>query len=377
MDFIALILAIIAIVLAVKVRSRVILLERHVGVANSASPITPAPAFPKSAATASPAPQPHPATGARPWEPEAFVTAPANQVRRDTAASAPPPPPSAPEPPAKSFEERFGVNWVVWIGGVALALGGIFMVQYSIEAGLLGPGVRIFLAGLFATALVAAGEWTRRREFSLGLANVPTAHIPSILTAAGTTVAFATIYAAYALYGFLSPAAAFVLLAIVALATLAAALLHGPWLAALGQVGAFVAPMLVSTPEPNYWALYLYLAIVTAASFALARARLWRWLAITAVAFSVLWAFPGIVDIPFAETSAVAVYLLIGFALVATMLVSGLLYGPESDGRIDAVSSGALAAYLFATAILVLARGHDALTSTAFSLVMVGTIAIA
>jgi uncharacterized membrane protein len=250
-------------------------------------------------------------------------------------------------------------------------------VQYSIEAGLLGPGVRIFLAGLFATALVAAGEWTRRREFSLGLANVPTAHIPSILTAAGTTVAFATIYAAYALYGFLSPAAAFVLLAIVALATLAAALLHGPWLAALGQVGAFVAPMLVSTPEPNYWALYLYLAIVTAASFALARARLWRWLAITAVAFSVLWAFPGIVDIRFAETSAVAVYLLIGFALVATMLISGLLYGPESDGRIDAVSSGALAAYLFAAAILVLARGHDALALTTFTLLMVGTIAIA
>ena len=81
------------------------------------------------------------------------------------------------------------------------------------------------------------------------------------------------------------PGTAFVLLGIVALATLAAALLHGPWLAALGQLGAFVAPLLVSTAQPNYWALYLYLAVVTAASFALARARLWRWLAITAVAF--------------------------------------------------------------------------------------------
>src|SRR4051794_31854186 len=263
MDFIALILASIAIVLAVKMRSRVIVLERHIGLANSALPIAPDAAFPDSATTASPAPRPEPATDAKLSAPEAFVAAPVDQMLKDTSASTPAPPPFAPEPPAMSFEERFGVNWVVWIGGLALALGGIFMVQYSIEAGLLGPGVRIFLAGLFATALVAAGEWTRRREFSLGLANVPTAHIPSILTAAGTTVAFATIYAAYALYGFLSPAAAFVLLAIVALATLAAALLHGPWLAALGQVGAFVAPMLVSTPEPNYWALYLYLAIVT------------------------------------------------------------------------------------------------------------------
>ena len=79
------------------------------------------------------------------------------------------------------------------------------------------------------------------------VANVPTAIIPSMLTAAGTTVAFATIYAAYALYGFLVPGTAFVLLGIVALATLAASLLHGPALAALGQLGAFVAPLLVST----------------------------------------------------------------------------------------------------------------------------------
>ena len=173
----------------------------------------------------------------------------------------------------------------MWIAGLALALGGIFMVQYSIEAGLIGPGVRVFLGGLLAPALITAGEWMRRTEFSLPVASVPTASMPAMLTAAGTTVAFATVYAAYALYGFLGPASAFVLLGIVALATLAAALLHGPWLAALGQLGAFVAPLLVATAQPNYWALYLYLAVVTAASFALARTRLWRWLAISAVVF--------------------------------------------------------------------------------------------
>src|SRR5204862_4975942 len=102
-------------------------------------------------------------------------------------SSAPPPPP--PEP-AKSFEERFGASWVVWIGGLALALGGIFMVQYSIEAGLIGPGVRVFLGGLLATALVVAGEWLRRKDVAIGIGNLPAAHIPSILTAAGTTVAY-------------------------------------------------------------------------------------------------------------------------------------------------------------------------------------------
>jgi uncharacterized membrane protein len=80
---------------------------------------------------------------------------------------------------------------------------------------------------------------------------------------------------------FYRPGAAFILLGIVALLTLAAALLHGPALAGLGVVGALVTPLLVASDKPDYWALYIYIAIVTAAAFALARARLWRWLAVT------------------------------------------------------------------------------------------------
>ena len=37
--------------------------------------------------------------------------------------------------PGKSFEESFGTRWVVWVGGVALALGGIFLVQLLDRAG--------------------------------------------------------------------------------------------------------------------------------------------------------------------------------------------------------------------------------------------------
>ncbi len=183
---------------------------------------------------------------------------------------------------------------MVWVGGLTLALGGFFMVRYSIEAGLLGPGVRTIMGGLFALALLAAGEWTRRKESISEIAALPIANIPAILTAAGTAVAFATVYAAYALYGFLVPATAFILLGLVALGTLAAALLHGPALAGLGVVGAFMTPVLVSSGNPDYWALYIYLAIVTAAAFGLARVRLWRWLAVTTIVFTLLWTFPGL-----------------------------------------------------------------------------------
>ena len=49
-------------------------------------------------------------------------------------AAAPPPRPAPP-----TIETALGTRWAVWVGGLALALGGIFLVRYSIEAGIFGP----------------------------------------------------------------------------------------------------------------------------------------------------------------------------------------------------------------------------------------------
>src|SRR3954466_3215130 len=184
MEFLAAVVAIVALFLALKLRKRVTALELRIAEfgglqaaapqsAREIPPVTEPPfAAPEPAQAAAPAPEL--STGERRLE-GAFDAVPG----ADSGAT---PPPSEPPPPAKSFEERFGASWVVWIGGLALALGGIFLVQYSIEAGLGGPGVRIFLGFLLAAALVAAGEWTRRNDLAEGFAGVPTAHIPSILT---------------------------------------------------------------------------------------------------------------------------------------------------------------------------------------------------
>lgn len=274
------------------------------------------------------------------------------------------------------FERRFGTQWVVWIGGLALALGGIFLVRYSIEAGLFGPGLRVLFGALLALVLVALGELARRREIISGIAQVKTAHIPSILTAAGTTVAYADIYAAYALYEFLSPAGAFVLLGLVALATLAAALVHGPALAGLGLIGAYVTPALVGGTQPNYWALYIYLAVVTAAAYALARMRLWRWLAITAASFALFWMLAGLFDAN--AIAAHAFHAIVGFALASAFIVAGFLYGPPAErGRFDLVSCGVLAGYLFGTFLLVLANRHDAMAVMTLLVLCAATIAVA
>lgn len=292
-------------------------------------------------------------------------------------SSAPPPPPPPLPQPDRGFEETVGTRWVVWIGGLTLALGGFFMVRYSIDAGLLGPGVRTILGGLFALALLAAGEWTRRTESISEIEALPIANIPAILTAAGTAVAFATVYAAYALYGFLVPATAFVLLGMVAMGTLAAALLHGPALAGLGVVGAFATPVLVSSDKPDFWALYVYLAIVTAAAFGLARVRLWRWLAVTTIGFALLWTLPCLSCGP-SMVAPHAFHVLAGFVLAAMLVVCGFMFGPPAnEGEIEPISSGSLAAYLVGATLIVLSSFHADAAMIAFGLLVAGSLIVA
>lgn len=292
---------------------------------------------------------------------------------------------SPPEPPPHrgrnlgDFERSFGTQWVVWIGGVALALGGIFLVRYSIEQGYFGPGLRVIGGAILALVLIGLGELALRREIVSGLADIPNAaHIPSILTAAGTTCAYADVYAAHAVYHFLPSALAFLLLGAVALATLAAALRHGAALAGLGLVGAYVTPLLVNSIEPNYWALYIYLAVVTAAAFALARVRLWRWLAVTAATLSIFWMFPGMADPSDGSLTAHAFYNLLCFALAAYFIVPGLFEGPEAEpGHYDEVSCGVLAGYLFGGFLLVFATHHDSLALGTLFILIAATVAIA
>lgn len=366
------IMAIVALVKVLNLRDELRGLERRLAAVEGRGGVAPPSAAAATAApTAAPAPEPQPAAKETPREA-------VREPEKPAPASPGEPKPETPKPSGPGLEERFGTRWTVWVGGLALALGGIFLVRYSIEQGLLGPGVRIALGLLLALALVAGGEWTRRQENLSGVAGLPSAHIPGILTAAGTTVAYATAYAAYALYDFLAPGVAFVLLGIIALATLAAALLHGPALAGLGLVGAYVSPLLVASDEPNFLALYIYLAIVTGAAFALARMRMWLWLAVTAIAAGVAWLLIGI-DASWTHSIAPhAFFAATGFALAAALVVSGFLFGPEpAPGEVERVSSISLAAYVMGAAALVVAREQELVALFTFAVLVLGTVYVA
>ncbi|MEF0939337.1 DUF2339 domain-containing protein [Rhizobium sp. BR 362] len=193
-------------------------------------------------------------------------------------------------PEEESLESTIGARWAVWVGGIALALGGIFLVKYSIESGLLSPAVRLVLAAIFGLVLMAAGEVIRRRSEPVLANTFRNAMIPGVLTAAGVVALFGATYAAHGIYGFIGPAVAFVLLGPISLVTLGLSLLHGQALAGLGLLASMITPALIASTAPRPWTLFGYLVFTWLATIAASRLR--RWYTVPSFANALLSIWP-------------------------------------------------------------------------------------
>ena len=256
--------------------------------------------------------------------------------------------PVAPAPKKIGIEERLGAHWAVIVGGIALALGALLLVKYSIEQGFFGPGLRVASGLILGFGLIAAGEYLRRKERPAEQFS-QTAPVPSVLTGAGTVALFGSLYAAHALYGFIGPGPTFILMGIVGLATMFAAALHGPALAGLGLIGALGAPLLVNSAEPNPWPAVPFVAVVCASAYGLARLRRWLWLASAAAIGAAIWQglfllrLDGANSIDF--TLASLAHLVVETALlIVAFALAPHLRTPQSEQHTDRIASEALIA---------------------------------
>lgn len=233
--------------------------------------------------------------------------------------------------PAESLENLLGARWAVWAGGLALALGGVFLVRYSIESGLLGPGVRLTLAALFGLLLIAAGELVRRKALPKAEALYANAMVPGILTAAGAVSLFGAIYAAHGIYEFIGPTLAFLLLGLTAFGVLGLSLLHGQALAGLGLVGSMLTPLLISTTAPSLWTLFIYLTVAQVATALASRIKGWLILPAIAQVLLGLWALVALIDS--AEITPIALSLI-------AMIAAWMLIWPGAKGEKDPAEAG-------------------------------------
>jgi uncharacterized membrane protein len=291
-----------------------------------------------------PAEQPQPAASpAPPVMPEAPVAAePALESAPPVSAEPPvtPPPPAA-DPAPRGLEQRLGARGFVWLGGACIALAGAFLVKYSIDEGLLGPGMRIVLGILLGIALLVAGDFMRRKSPTIGQA----------LTAAGVADLYASLFAAVALYQLLTPALAFAILAALTFIAIGLALRHGPFVGLVGLAGGFITPAVVSTWEPHPAIVLSFLYLLQLGALWLERQRNWWYLPAIANAGGLGWALL-VLSLPEAhavggiDAVAVPIYLILVAASVF-WLSPRLPASPEwPPSRIVGLASAAFAGLL-------------------------------
>lgn len=250
------------------------------------------------------------------------------QPAEPVAPPSPPPPPrrralprpSLPHPslPSIDFETLIGSRLPVWIGGLALVVGGIFLVRLSIEAGWLTPAIRTTLAALFALALLFGSEAARRLP-----ATREDPRIAQVLAGAGIASAYATLYLAAALYHLVAPLGGFaIMLAITALG-LFLALRHGPPTAIMALIGGFAAPLVAGYDAAGIGALLAYLGLFVAALLALAIVRGWAWLAVSTLVAAFGWAALLIALVPPDRLAGIGAFLV-------ALAIAGSLAAPRA-----------------------------------------------
>jgi uncharacterized membrane protein len=241
-----------------------------------------------------------------------------------------------PRPPRRRrsvrFEDLAGKQLPIWVGGVALACAAFFLVRYSIELGLFGPGTRCLLAALFGLVLLALAEFGPRLP-KLGRSFADDRRLAQSLAGAGIATLYATLYMAADLYGLLGIAGGFVLVLAITGAALALALRHGPPTALLGLAGGYLAPLLAGLPDSSVPGTVVYLATFTIALLALALHRGWRWLAWCASAAGLGWTVLLLALAEAGERGTVAALVLALAVAASTVLARAGLGSGARSGR--------------------------------------------
>ena len=240
-----------------------------------------------------PAAEPPPTPAATPTPQPATSTPAAPAIKRpvpsfETMLSQPMPetPPEPLPPPEPTAFDRGMAAVVAWLkrgnplaraGIVILFFGAAFLAKYAADHSMFPIELRFIGLALGALALLIIGWRLREKRAVYG----------QLLQGGGIAGLYLTVFAATRLYHLLPFTLAFVLLAVVAVASAILAVAQNALaLAVMGTAGGFLAPILVSTGSGNYVALFTYYAILNLGVFAVAWFRTWRVLNVLGFVFT-------------------------------------------------------------------------------------------
>jgi uncharacterized membrane protein len=190
----------------------------------------------------------------------------AERARTPSAASAARAEPESPI--VRAVREYFtGGNTLVRVGVVILFIGVAFLLRYIAEHTNVPIQLRLAAVAAGGVALLALGWRLRRKRPGYALA----------LQGGGIGILYLTVFASLRLFGVMSPAPAFILLAVLSGLSAALAVLQSSLAFAILAVGCgFLAPVLASSGQGNHVVLFSYYGVLNLAIVAIAGFKAWR-----------------------------------------------------------------------------------------------------
>jgi Predicted membrane protein (DUF2339) len=242
-----------------------------------------------------------------------------------TRPSPPPFPPVAVERPRIQFdwENLIGVKGFSAGAGIALVLGMVYFLKYSIEHGWLQPPVRVLIGIIVGVALLVVCERKAARKYPV---------TANALDAAAIAILFSTFFAAHALWNLIPALVTFALLAMVtALAVLLSIRRESLFIAVLGLLGGFATPALLSTGENRPIPLFAYLLLLNIGLAWVAYRNTWPILSVLTLVFTTLYQWGWVLKFLATTTPSIAMGIFLIFPVVTFAAL--VLGGRAAGGR--------------------------------------------
>lgn len=169
------------------------------------------------------------------------------------------------------FEIMVGQKWMLIIGIITIVFGVGYFLKYSFDSGLIGPAGQVALAYLLGIIFLAAGNFFHQKSmFSIfGL----------YMTGGAIAVFYFAAFAAFQLYNppVAEQAVSFFIMVLITLLACALSLRYDvKWLAALGVIGGFLTPVLVSSGRDSFYTLMFYMALLNCGVFFISFKKNWN-----------------------------------------------------------------------------------------------------
>lgn len=179
----------------------------------------------------------------------------------------PVPPVAAPQPEI-DLESRIGSHWLNRIGISAVLIGVSYFLKFAFDNNWIGPTGRVSIGLLTGIAGIVWSEAFRNKGYKI---------FSYSLKAVGIGVLYLSLWAAFQVYALIPSGVAFLAMAVVTASTAMLAIKQdAEILAALALTGGFSTPLLLSTGQNHEVELFLYVALLSAASVALVSFKPWR-----------------------------------------------------------------------------------------------------